>query len=185
MPKILITGGARSGKSSYALELAKKFGEPVLFVATAEPIDFEMAKRIERHRKTRPKGWVTLEARRHIGSVIEKKIGKSKVVLVDCITLLIGNVFNEFKDNPDDKLDESTIEKKAMQEVKGLINCMGKNKVSFILVTNEVGEGIVPENKLGRLYRDILGKTNQMLARECDEVYLMVSGIPVKLKPDR
>ncbi len=184
MTKILITGGARSGKSNFAQDLALKLKEPVLFVVTAEPLDAEMAKRIAEHRKSRPPGWITLEVTAHVGEQIHKAIGNTKkVVIIDCITLLISNAFNQFRDVVDEQLDELAIQKLCFSEIDELLVCMITHSSNFIIVTNEVGEGIVPVSKVGRLFRDILGKVNQMLARECDTVYLMVAGIPVKVKP--
>ncbi len=184
MSKILITGGARSGKSSFAQELAVKQKEPVLFVATAEPLDSEMVKRIAEHRKSRPPGWITLEASRHLGEQIHKAIGSTKkLVVIDCITLLLSNAFNEYKEKSDEQLDDAAIEKLCFSEIDELLVCMISHASSFIIVTNEVGDGIVPLTRMGRLFRDILGRVNQTLARECDTVYLMVAGIPLKVKP--
>jgi len=174
---ILITGGARSGKSRFAQELALKLGEPVLFVATAQPGDEEMRRRIEEHKKARPKDWTTLEVTTNLASQITKHFGKSKVVIIDCITLLLNNIFEKYQDR--------ISEKEVTGEIGELVKCIKSSKASFIIVTNEVGTGLVPTNKVGRLYRDLLGKANQMLAECADEVYLMVSGLPVKIKPSR
>jgi adenosylcobinamide kinase/adenosylcobinamide-phosphate guanylyltransferase len=177
----LIIGGARSGKSRFALELARKRGGMVLFVATAEAGDEEMKKRIEEHRKARPSGWATLEATTHIGRHIAQNIGKAQIVVIDCITLLINNIFQQY----DEAIDAGLIEKEVISEIGELIDCLEQVEARFIMVTNEVGLGIVPDNKTGRLYRDLLGRANQMLAQHADEVIMMVSGIPVKIKPPR
>ena len=185
MPNILIIGGARSGKSHFAQAMALKLGKPVLFVATAEAGDEEMRQRIEEHRRTRPSDWNTLEVTTHIGSQISEKIGGAKVVIVDCITLLVNNLFNQYSDQADQPIDASLIESKLIAEMNELIECINRTGASFVMVTNEVGTGLVPPNQLGRLYRDWLGKANQMLAQVADEVYLMVAGLPVLIKPSK
>ena len=182
MKTILLTGGARSGKSHYAQELALKLDQPVLFVATAEAGDEEMKQRIEAHRKARPSSWTTLEATTHIGSHIPPKIDKAQTVVVDCITLLINNIFASYSSSDYEQIDASLIEKEIIAEIDELIACIETTNANFIIVTNEVGLGLVPPNKLGRLYRDFLGKANQILAQSADEVYLMVAGLPLPVK---
>jgi len=179
---ILITGGARSGKSRFAQELALKLGKPVLFVATAVAGDEEMRHRIEEHQKNRPSDWSTLEVTTYVGSRISQQIGRAQVVIVDCITLLVNNIFGQYSDQPP---DASLIEPKLTAEIGELIECINHTNASFIMVTNEVGTGLVPANQVGRLYRDLLGKANQMLAQSADEVYLMVAGLPVLIKPSK
>ena len=181
MKSILIIGGARSGKSHFAQELALKAGGIVLFVATAEAGDEEMKQRIKAHRKARPSTWETIETTTHIGSQISQHIGKAQTVIIDCITLLINNIFLQH----DEEIDATIIEKEVMAEIGELVNCIDQSDASFIIVTNEVGLGLVPTNKVGRLYRDLLGKANQVLAQHADEVYLMVAGIPITIKPAR
>lgn len=178
---ILIVGGARGGKSRFAQELAEQSNEAVLFVATAEAGDEEMRRRIEKHRGSRPASWQTLEATSGLAGRISREIAGSGVVLIDCITLLVNNVIREnYREG--DMLDEDLIEAKVTAEITELINCMRNSQARFIIVSNEVGLGIVPENKLGRFYRDVLGRANQLLAEYADEVYLMVCGIPIPLK---
>ena len=179
MKSTLITGGARSGKSHLAQELALKSGGAVLFVATAEAGDEEMKRRIEEHKKARPATWVTLEANTHLGSQISRNIGQAQTVIIDCITLLINNILQQH----DEETDAALIEKEVMAEIDGLITCIDRVDASFIIVTNEVGLGLVPANKLGRSYRDLLGRANQVLAQHADEVYLMVAGLPLRIKP--
>ncbi len=175
----LIIGGVRSGKSDFAQQLARKLGEPVLFVATAEAGDDDMKQRIAGHRRARPTGWRTLEATTHIGSEISKNIGDARVVVVDCITLLVSNILGQYHED----VEAAVLEPVVKSEIDGLVNCMRQVAASFVVVTNEVGMGVVPESRLGRLYRDSLGRANQMLAGYCDEIYLMVAGIPVRVKP--
>lgn len=181
MKTTLIIGGARSGKSTLAQEMALKAGGAVLFVATAEAGDEDMKKRIEMHRKLRPPQWVTLEASIHIGSQIKQNIGKTRTVIVDCITLLINNIFMQY----DDKTDADLAEKEVLAEIKELLDCIDRSDARFIIVTNEVGLGLVPADRVSRLYRDALGRANQVLAEYADEVYLLVAGIPVAVKNQR
>jgi adenosylcobinamide kinase/adenosylcobinamide-phosphate guanylyltransferase len=180
---ILITGGARSGKSNLAQELAMNSGKPVLFVATAEAGDEEMRQRIETHRKSRPASWSTLETTEHVGMQIKQRLGTAQVVILDCVTLLVGNIFSRHIDENSEQINASLLEKEVIREITELLDCIRNVKVSFIVVTNEVGLGLVPANQAGRLYRDLLGKANQLLAKQADEVYLMVAGLPVKIKP--
>ena len=179
----LIIGGARSGKSSFAQELALKSGEPVLFVATAEAGDEEMRHRIEQHQKARPSDWSTLEVTTNVGRAISQKIGEFQVVIIDCITLLVNNIFGQYSHQNTEQIDAPFIEKKLVDEISELVECINQVDASFIIVTNEVGTGLVPANKVGRLYRDLLGKTNQILAQRADKIYLMVAGLPLPIKP--
>ena len=172
---IFILGGARSGKSRYAQELAGKLSNKVLFVATGEALDEEMQARISHHKKDRPESWRTLEAPTNIGRQIEQQIGGAEVVLIDCLTLLVSNLLA-------DKPDYSKAEKQVMAEINELIACIDKLDSSFIIVSNEVGMGLVPETRLGRIYRDMLGKANQLIAQHASKVYFMAASIAVKLK---
>jgi adenosylcobinamide kinase/adenosylcobinamide-phosphate guanylyltransferase len=180
---ILIIGGARSGKSHFAQELALKSGKMVLFVATAVASDEEMRHRIEEHQRTRPSTWSILEVTTHVGNEILKKIGGAQVVIIDCITLLVNNIFSQYADQTGEHIDAPLVEKEVTGEISELVECVNHLDAGFIMVTNEVGTGLVPANKMGRLYRDLLGKANQLLAQQADEVYLMVAGLPVRIKP--
>jgi len=171
-----ILGGARSGKSRYAQELAANLGQRVLYVATAEALDEEMNSRIEAHMKSRPSTWKTLEAQTDVAKAISSEIGDAEVVVLDCLTLLISNLMGK------DSTDIETWEKKVTAELETLISFMEATPSHFIIVSNEVGLGLVPSNPLGRAYRDILGMANQMLAKHADEVYFMVAGISIPVK---
>ena len=178
MKTILLLGGARSGKSSLAVEMARKRGGKVLFVATAEPGDEEMKRRISAHRKSRPESWHTLETPLNIGREIGKNTGGVKTVIIDCVTLLVNNIFEKYGE----KATSGTLEKAIESEIKALLDCAEKSPATFIIVSNEVGLGIVPADGVSRLYRDLLGRANQMLAARADEVYLLVAGLPVTIK---
>lgn len=175
LKSILITGGARSGKSQFAQKLAVEAGGRVLFIATAEAKDEDMRLRIEVHRESRPAGWKTLEAPLGISEIIGQHIGEAEIVVIDCITILVANILLQ-------GCGEEPAEELVLKEIKALVNQMDELEATFILVSNEVGLGLVPDNELGRCYRDCLGRANQMLAQHADEVYLMVAGIPIRLK---
>jgi adenosylcobinamide kinase/adenosylcobinamide-phosphate guanylyltransferase len=180
---ILITGGARSGKSRFAQELGQKLGGQVLFVATAEAGDEEMSQRIKEHRKKRPATWRTLEVGSHVGRRIKQEIGEAQVVVVDCVTLLVSNISSQYDGQTLEGVKESVLEKQVVAEINELAECVKNIDASFVIVSNEVGLGLVPTSRVGRLYRDLLGKANQILAQCADEVYLMVAGLPLKIKP--
>jgi adenosylcobinamide kinase/adenosylcobinamide-phosphate guanylyltransferase len=178
LKSILILGGARSGKSRLAVEMARQRGGDVLFVATAEARDTEMQRRIEAHRQARPSHWQTLEARTRLGAQITRNMGKARTVIIDCVTLLVNNVFEQY----DEAADASRLEKAVEAEIQGLLDGVAGSEALFIIVSNEVGLGIIPADSVSRLYRDLLGRANQTLAARADEVYLLVAGIPVAIK---
>jgi adenosylcobinamide kinase / adenosylcobinamide-phosphate guanylyltransferase len=179
MSLILVTGGARAGKSTFAEQLAHQFGgdRDVCYVATAEPGDDEMRARITAHRAARPPGWRTIEAPRRLGPALAALAGTPavRVALVDCLTLLVSNVLLA---QPDAADAWPAVE----AEVNALIRFAAQPAVTTVVVSNEVGLGIVPENRLARVYRDLLGRANQRLAVAAAEVYLVVSGIPLEIK---
>ena len=183
LKSILLTGGARSGKSHYAQELALKSGRKVLLVATAEAGDEEMRQRIKEHQRSRPPAWRTLEASTNVGDEILKKAGGAELIIVDCITMLVNNIFSRYADYTAEKIDAARVDTEVTREIGDLIECLNRLDASFILVTNEVGMGLVPANPIDRLYRDLLGKANRLLAERVDEVYLMVAGLPLQVKP--
>jgi len=178
---ILILGGARSGKSDYAQQMAETIGgSAVLFVATAEANDPEMERRIADHQLARPAHWQTLETPRGVGQAILDVVQKQEgidTVLIDCITVLASNLLMDADD-----LFTDAIEQSVMEEVQDIIACAEQLSVPVIIVSNEVGWGLVPPYPLGRAYRDLLGRANQTLARAADRVVLLVAGIPQTLK---
>ena len=169
---ILITGGARSGKSRFAQKLADAMEGRKVFLATAEALDEEMKSRIEIHKEERPSEWDTIEETKHLSKALMTCNGKFDVILIDCLTLWISNLL------ANDTVDESQI----LEEVKHFISGCRRIKSTVILVANEVGLGIVPANRLARMFRDVAGKVNQEIAAVADDVYLVVSGISLKLK---
>jgi adenosylcobinamide kinase/adenosylcobinamide-phosphate guanylyltransferase len=176
---VLVLGGARSGKSAYAQRLAQELGgERVLFVATAEAGDAEMAQRIARHRQARPAAWRTVEAPQRVGETIHACLGNAGVVLIDCLSLLVSNVMLPLGLTPDLVAAEAAVR----QEVEALLQGWQASPATWIVVSNEVGLGLVPETPLGRVYRDLLGQANQALAAHAHAVYLLVAGLAVDIK---
>jgi adenosylcobinamide kinase/adenosylcobinamide-phosphate guanylyltransferase len=168
---ILILGGARSGKSGFAQRLAASTGEGVLFVATAEAGDAEMAARIAGHRAERPGHWRTIEAPRAVARGLAET-PPARVVVLDCVTLWVTNLL----------LDQDASWEAASRELDALLAWYRAQPVELIVVSNEVGLGIVPGDETSRTFRDWLGWFNQRLAAEADAVYFMVAGLPVELK---
>lgn len=175
----LVLGGARSGKSRYAEGRAWRAPQ-VLFVATGQPLDAEMAERIAAHRAGRPGAWRTLEAPTQVAMQIADALGSAEVVLLDCLTLLAGNLFAAADDQTTGGLHVA--EAALLAEVEALIELQAGSAADWIVVSNEVGLGLVPATPLGRTYRDALGRANQRLAEAADEVVLMVAGLPLWLK---
>ena len=167
-----IIGGCRSGKSRHALELAEKIqANKKIFIATCMPLDDEMKERVDRHKKDRDKSWKTVEVPVQLPEAISEKSKKGDVILIDCLTLWINNLITEIGDH--DVID---------QHIHKLILTLKDAKCPIILVSNEVGTGIVPENKLARLFRDLTGFANQKVAGCADSVIWMVAGIPLLIK---
>ncbi len=181
---ILILGGVRSGKSRYALDLAGRISDKVLFVATAEGFDEEMRTRIAEHQRQRPLSWQTLEAPANLAGGIAGRIGDAEVVLIDCLTLLVSNLMlgEERGLSESGELDTKDAKHRVVAEMETLAEFMQETGATFIIVSNEVGLGLVSENRLGRVYSDLLGRANQLIARYASEVYFMVAGIPMKVK---
>lgn len=173
-----ILGGARSGKSSYAQSLADESGKSVTYVATAQSLDDEMSARIQKHRAERPINWNTLEIPLDVAAHAHRI--KSDVVILDCITLLISNWLMQFV--KDDLVDEAPFKVAVQKEVEELIAAIHTQKQDWIIISNELGLGLVPPYQMGRIYRDWLGWANQRLAREADKVIFMVAGIPTVIK---
>lgn len=176
-----IIGGARSGKSNYAQELAQRRGGSVVFIATAEALDEEMAQRIKKHQSTRPGSWCTVEIPYDLAQYLNKDPIKADIVILDCLTLLVSNILMRHSkdiDNPPEKI----VLEKCKSEVKEILLTIEKGRADWIIVSNEVGMGLVPSHPAGRIFRDLLGEMNKMVAQKADEVLMMLVGIPLRLQ---
>ena len=170
--KLFVLGGCRSGKSSYALKRAQEASaKNNIFIATCIPLDDEMKLRVDSHRQERGRQWQTVEAPVRLAEAIVKINAGAGIVLVDCLTLWINNLLMENQDSDF-----------VLEQVQGLTRAVKSAVCPVIIVSNEVGTGIVPENKLARLYRDLVGSTNQIVAECVDQVVWVVAGIPVTIK---
>lgn len=186
MAKItFVLGGARSGKSAFAEGLAKKYKD-VVYIATAEVKDDEMQERIQLHRTRRPSHWKTIESPYRVDKIVSDLV--ADLIFIDCITLYITNMlFCNDVTNPTSYSDTPMENPKLKQmqilaEIKKLSQVCRKSKSDIIMVSNEVGMGIVPDNIVSRVFRDIAGNANQILTDEADEVYFMIAGIAQRLK---
>jgi adenosylcobinamide kinase/adenosylcobinamide-phosphate guanylyltransferase len=168
---ILVTGGVRSGKSGYAQHLARSFKRKVIYIATAEALDSDMTERIRQHRKSRDKDWLTIEEPLDVLGAVRKLSADRRVMLLDCLTLFISNL-----------ILKGLSDKAVYSEVRSILKVLKRKSGAAIIVTNEVGSGIVPDSELGRRFRDLQGRVNQIVSGASDSVYLMVSGIPLKIK---
>jgi len=169
---VFVIGGCRSGKSRHALDTAERFaGKEQIFVATCVPYDDEMKHRVAKHRKERSPQWHTVEAATCLPEAIVVNSGKTSVILVDCLTLWVNNLLMASDDT-----------EKILEQIGGLIQAIETANCPVVLVSNEVGAGIVPENQLARQFRDLAGTVNQAVADQADRVIWMVAGIPVTIK---
>ena len=167
---ILLTGGSRSGKSRHAIQLSKKYNKKI-FLATAEPLDEEMQERIKKHQEERGEGWITLEEPLDLSKVLKKEQGRFEVLVLDCITLWLNNLIMSGADR-----------EQILAKLHLFIEECKNSKGTIIVITNELGSGIIPMDPSTRAFRDVAGEANQILAAEFDEVINMVSGIPVTIK---
>ncbi len=170
MAIVLVGGGVRSGKSRFALEYAEQRFTRRAFVATAQSLDSEMAERIRRHQQSRGPGWTTIEAPLDLVGTLSLEAGEFEVAVVDCLTIWLSNVLLDAEKNAEEEIEK----------LAGSLTDLAA--LSVILVTNEVGSGIVPDNELARKFRDLAGVLNQRVAQAADEVYWMAFGIPVAVK---
>lgn len=179
MRSILVTGGARSGKSSFAesIYVGKK---DVVYIATSIVCDDEMKERVKLHRKQRPKEWETFEGYLNISDAVKG----SKNYLLDCLTVMTSNIMFEYTQNCEVIGPEmqKKVEDKAVSEIESLMYKIKLIEGNIVMVTNEVGCGIVPENHIARVFRDIEGRVNRRVAAMCSEVYIVCCGIPLKIK---
>ena len=176
----LILGGARSGKSTLAEKLAAQRGERVLYIATAIAFDDEMKQRIQNHQQQRPDSWKTIESPTGVGATVQPHLHDVDIVLLDCLTLLVNNLFMDFSgdsDNPDEAQFSAALDR----ELAAIFAAIETSTADWIIVSNEVGLGLVPPYPLGRVYRDLLGRANQKLAVIAAEVYFMIAGMALPL----
>ena len=165
---IFIIGGARSGKSSFALKEASTIPGKKAYIATAEALDSEMKVRIERHKKDRGNNWDTYEEPLKIAEIFREIKDKYNVIVIDCLTLWLSNLMHSNKD--------------IKSEIKSFCSSLSTVHCPLFTVSNEVGMGIVPDNEMAREFRDMTGVLNQKIAEMADEVYAVTAGIPVKIK---
>lgn len=177
---ILVTGGARSGKSEVAEQLAAALSGRVIYLATAGVYDDEMNHRVEKHRERRPKNWVTVEETHWLAQAL-MAVPCGSCVLVDCLTLWITNLLLD-ESLPPQGGAEVGKEEYIINEAGRVMETARSRELILILVSNQVGCGVVPDNRLGRLFRDVAGRVNQQVAALADRVYLVTAGIPVELK---
>ena len=176
---ILLLGGARGGKSAYALKLVRDrertFGDEVCFIATAEGLDEDMNARIARHRTERPTHWRSIEEPYQIDEALQKA-NDAGIVIVDCLTLFVSNCLMRHE-------NAHECEQFVRRTTRKFLELAQARAQMVICVSNEVGLGIVPDTLMGRVFRDLLGRVNQDFAAAADEVYLLVAGLPLQLKP--
>ena len=172
---VLLLGGARAGKSQLAEKLARQWGRRVLYVATAQPGDEEMRQRVEMHRARRPAHWRTLEEPLNVADAVAPHLSSVDTVLLDCMTLWASNILLAEE-------NAARAEERLMGEIERLVERCRQGNVTLLVVSNEVGQGVVPAYPLGRHFRDVLGRANQLLARSADAVLYCIAGIPIELK---
>ncbi len=175
MPKrlIFLLGGARRGKSRYADQWARKHDECALFVATTEARDADMCRRIANHRASRPSAWQTLEAPRDAARHIAESGAVYDTLLLDCITLLTSNILVDLPES----VTQDEANRAILRQIDRLLDVQARSEATWLVVSNEVGMGVVPPTRLGVLYRDMLGRANQRIAERADEVLLLVAGL--------
>lgn len=176
---VLVTGGARSGKSSFAESLYEGVSD-VVYIATSKVRDHEMEERVKLHKESRPEEWRTYEDNYDL----DNALGEESRYLLDCITVMVSNIMFDMTKDIEyiDYILQEEVEDKVILELEKLINAVKDKNYDLILVTNEVGDSIVPEHHISRVFRDIQGRVNQRLGSLVDEVYLVCCGIPVKIK---
>lgn len=181
----LITGGARSGKSSFAEKICSEYGKPVAYIACGMITDSEMEDRVKKHRLRRPSSWITVEKYRDFAQMKEQELFYANdIFLLDCVTTMATNLMFDASLDYDtcSMEDMNKVEKDILDQFVELLGVMEKAHKTLVLVSNEVGSGVVPSYRMGRFFRDLAGRINQYLARNADEVIWMVSGIPVRIK---
>jgi adenosylcobinamide kinase/adenosylcobinamide-phosphate guanylyltransferase len=182
---VLVLGGARSGKSAWAERQAAISGRPVLFVATAVPFDAEMAFRIAAHQATRPSGWRTVEEPLDLVGAVATNARPNDLVLVDCLTVWLGNLLHVRAGGDPAAVDPeraARVEAEAVETIQRLLAAVPDLEIELVVVSNEVGMGLVPPYPVGRVFRDVLGRVNCVTAAGAGSVVLMVAGLPVDVR---
>lgn len=182
---IYVTGGTRSGKSSFAEKVVFQLNKEKIYVATAISFDEEMKERVRLHRIQRGENWITIEGYKDVDKLLEQYKNLNGVVLLDCLTNLVTNNMIMDKDLDWDNLSQEVlkeIENDIKNQIQNLVRFIKNSSLDMVIVSNEVGMGLVPPYALGRYFRDIGGRMNQLIGKECDEAYLIVSGLELKLK---
>ncbi|MEN6347192.1 MAG: bifunctional adenosylcobinamide kinase/adenosylcobinamide-phosphate guanylyltransferase [Armatimonadia bacterium] len=179
---IFVTGGARSGKSTFAEELARSQGGRVAYVATALVADEEMARRVEKHRERRPKDWATVECTGRLSEALALAAAEHDVIVVDCLTVYIARLLPLLGEETADEATEAEACERMDRELDEVVAAVRSGGAEVIVVSNEVGSGLVPAYPSGRLFRDMVGRANQRMATEADFAYLVVAGVPLDLR---
>lgn len=182
---IYVTGGARSGKSSFAENHVAVSKLKRVYLATSIPFDNEMKIRVEKHKEQRGENWLTIEAYKNLYDVLKNKVNDEKIILLDCLTVMVTNLMIMEKEYDWDTIGKDelySIEQRIKGEIKGIFDFVEEKDLELVIVSNELGMGLVPPYALGRHFRDIAGKMNQIVAERADEAYLVVSGLPMRLK---
>lgn len=174
----LVIGGARSGKSKLAEELAMGHGAPLAYIATGSAGDAEMVERIRRHQERRGSDWTTVEEPLRLPDAVRGAAARHQALLIDCLTLWLSNLLLEYERTS--PLDEVPV--LVLAEVRSLAEALRQSEVPVVIVSSEVGMGIVPDNRLGRLFRDLAGEANELMACVADQVYVCFAGLPLKIK---
>ncbi|MBI4848327.1 MAG: bifunctional adenosylcobinamide kinase/adenosylcobinamide-phosphate guanylyltransferase [Nitrospirae bacterium] len=182
-----VIGGARSGKSSFAMKEAEKISGPKAYIATAQALDDEMKERIRKHKDGRGADWDTFEEPLNVADLISEISSKYGVIILDCLTLWVSNLMiriqnTEYRTQTEDK--DIGILFETLQKINHPLH-ITHNVSRIFIVSNEVGMGIVPENEMARRFRDLAGMLNQKIAETADEVYLVTAGIPIKIKSEK
>ena len=182
---IYISGGARSGKSGFAEKYIEERYEKKIYLATGIAFDDEMKDKISKHKRKRGKNWKTIENYKNIPTLLKGHIEGYDAILLDCLTNMVSNLMILENDIDWEKVtieEVNKIKEKMVKEVKKILNFVEENDIDMVVVSNELGMGLVPNNYLGRYFREIAGKINQIAAEKSEEAYFVVSGIPMKLK---
>ncbi len=178
---VLVTGGTRSGKSEFAELLTESYDKPVVYIATATVKDAEMEMRVQIHRSRRPGNWRTLEEPLDVSAAIKGYGTNENVVMLDCMTFLITNLMFR-QELPEDEVLFKKLEEEILLEISHIVTAAREQGTTLVVVSNESGLGLIPPDRLTRKYQELVGRANQIIAKDADLVYLVVAGLPVEIK---